>query len=156
MLRGPLLRATAIPVLALNVCAACYRYVPAPSTDIIVGGAYRGHFSPEGSANVARLVGENVERFDGRIVTVTDTAYLVAMSATQKRADPRSVVWAGERLMIPKNAVNKFELRELDRGRTVRAALLYSLGVVTVGALIFSISGGAGGNGGGEPPPPPP
>ena len=155
MLRGPLLRATAIPVLALNVFAACYRYIPATSTDLIIGGAYRGHFTPEGSVNVARLLGENVEMFDGRIVTVTDTSYLVAMSATQKRADPRSVVWAGERLMIPKNAVNKFELRELDRGRTMRAALLYSLGAITVGALIFSISGGASG-GGGEPPPPPP
>ena len=155
MLRGPLLRATAIPVLALNVFAACYRYVPASSTDITVGGAYRGHLSAEGSANVARLVGENVEVFDGRIVTVTDTSYLIAMSATQKRADPRSTVWAGEQLVIPKNAVNKFELRELDRGRTLKAALLYTVGIVAVGALVFSIRGGSGGNGGETPPPPP-
>ena len=155
MLRGPILRATAIPVLALNVLAACYRYIPASSTDIIVGGAYRGHLSAEGSQNVARLVGENVELFDGRIITVTDTGYIVAMSATQKRADPRSTVWAGEQLAIPKSAVNKLELRELDRGRTFRAALLYSLGIVAVGTLVFSISGGAGGTGG-EPPPPPP
>ena len=155
MLRGPLLRATAIPVLALNVFAACYRYVPASSSDIVVGGAYRGHLSPEGSLNVARLVGENVELFDGRIVTVTDTSYLVAMSATQKRADPRSTVWAGERLVIPKNAVNKIELRELDRGRTFKAALLYTAGIVAVGVLVFSIRGGSGGTGG-EPPPPPP
>src|SRR5262245_1749180 len=133
MLRGPILRATAIPVLAMNLFAACYRYVPTPSTDIIIGGAYRGYFTLEGSQNVARLVGENVQRFDGRIITVNDTAYLVSMSATQKRADPRSVVWAGERLVIPKNAVNKFELRELDRGRTFRAALLYSVGILAVG-----------------------
>ena len=74
MLRGPLLRATAIPVLALNVLAACYRYVPATSTDIIIGGAYRGYLTPEGSQNVARLVGEGVQQFYGRIVTVNDTA----------------------------------------------------------------------------------
>ena len=77
------------------------------------------------------------------------------MSATQKRADPRSVVWAGERLVIPKSAVNKFELRELDRGRTFRAALLYTVGILAVGTLVFSIRGGSGGTGG-EPPPPPP
>ena len=155
MLRGPLLRATAIPVLALNVFAACYRYVPATTTEIIVGGAYRGHLTAEGSRDVTRLVGENVEWFDGRIITVTDTAYIVAMSATQKRADPRSTVWAGEQLVIPKHAVNKIEARELDRGRTLKAALFYTLGIVSVGALVFSIKGGSGGNGG-EPPPPPP
>jgi hypothetical protein len=149
------MRATAIPVLALNALTACYRYVPTTSTDIIVGGAYRGHLTAEGSQNMARLVGENVEQFDGRIITVTDTGYVVAMSATQKRADPRSIVWSGERLTFPKAAVNKFELRELDRGRTMRAALLYTVGVVAVGALVFSIKGGASG-GGGEPPPPPP
>ena len=155
MLRGPLLRATAIPVLALNVFAACYRYVPATSTEIIVGGAYRGHLTAEGSRDVTRLVGENVESFDGRIITVTDTAYLVEMSATQKRADPRSTVWAGERLVIPRNAVNKIEARELDRGRTLKAALFYTAGIVAVGVLVFSIRGGSGGTGG-EPPPPPP
>ena len=65
MLRGQILRATAIPVLALNVLAACYRYVPATTTDVAVGGVYRGYLSAEGSQNVARLVGENVALFDG-------------------------------------------------------------------------------------------
>ena len=155
MLRGRILRATAIPVLAMNVFAACYRYVPATTTEVVVGGAYRGYLSAEGSQNVARLVGENVVLFDGTIITVTDTGYVVAMSATQKRADPRSVVWAGERLVIPKSAVNKFELRELDRGRTLKASLFYTLGIATVGALLFSIKGGAGGTDAPPPPPPP-
>ena len=68
-----ILRATAIPVLALNVLPACYRYVPATTTEVVVGGAYRGYLTTEGSQNVARLVGENVELFDGTIITVTDT-----------------------------------------------------------------------------------
>jgi hypothetical protein len=156
MLRGPVLRAVALPVLVLNALSACYRYVPASTTDIIPGGAYRGHLSAEGSRDVARLVGENVELFDGRIITVTDSSYLIAMSATQKRADPRSLVWAGERLVIPRTAVNKFELRELDRGRTFRAALLSALGIVTIGALVFSINGGSGGDPVIVPPPTPP
>ena len=156
MLHGPILRAIAIPVLALNAFTACYRYVPASTTEIVVGGAYRGHLTAQGSEEVARLVGENVSIFDGRIVTVNDTAYMVAMSATQKRTDPRSVMWAGEMLVIPKSAVNTFELRELDRGRTVRAALLYSLGILVAGGLIFSLGGKVSGTNAEPSPPTPP
>jgi hypothetical protein len=155
MLRGPVFRATAVPVLALQLLGACYRYVPTTG-DVTVGGAYRGHLTQEGSQRVAPLVGENVERFDGRIITVTDTSYLVSMSATQRRADARQIVWTGERLVIPRSAVNKFETRELDRKRTMRAAILYAVAVIGVGALVFSIKGGSGGDGGQPPPPPPP
>jgi hypothetical protein len=155
MLRRRLLRATAIPVMALNLFGACYRYVPS-SGDLIIGGAYRGHLTPEGSTQVARLVGENVATFDGRILTVSDTAYLVAMSATLKRNDERATVWTGEQLVIPKTAVNRFELRELDRRRTVRAAGLYALGIAAIGAILFSIQGAATQDGSPPPPPPPP
>jgi hypothetical protein len=97
-----------------------------------------------------------VERFDGRIVTVTDTAYLVAMSATLKRTEQRQTVWSGEQLTIPRTAVSRFELRQLDRPRTLRAAALYTVGLVVLGALVFSIRGVVSGDGSGPPPPPPP
>ena len=156
MIRGQILRATAIPVLALNLLGACYRYVPMEPTDVRVGGSYRGYLSPEGTQQVARLVGENVERFDGRIVTVLDTAYLVSMSATLKRSDERQIVWTGEQLLIPRSAVSRFELKQLDRPRTVRAAALYSGGLLAVGVLVFSVKGMVSGSppaGGGPPPP---
>ncbi len=156
MLRGPILRITGIPVLALTLFGACYRYVPASSGDLVIGEAYRGHLTAEGSQRVARIVGENVERFDGRIVTVTDTAYLVAMSATLKRSEERQTVWTGEQLVIPRSAVNRFELRQLDRPRTLRAAALYTLGLLAVGVLVFSIQGIASQDGSPPPPPPPP
>ena len=155
MLRGPILRATAVPILALQFVGACYRYVPTTGDVVEVGGAYRGHLSQEGSQRVAPLVGENIERFDGRIITVTDTSYLVSMSATQRRGDARQIVWTGERLVIPRSAVNRFETRELDRKRTMRAALLYTVTFVGIGALVFSIKGASGGTGS-QPPPPPP
>ncbi len=155
MLRSPIFRATAVPVLALQLLGACYRYVPTTG-DVMVGGAYRGHLTEEGSQRVAPLVGQNVERFDGRIITVTDTSFLVAMSATQRKADARQIVWTGEQLVIPRSAVNKFETRELDRKRTMRAAVLYAAAVIGVGALVFSIKGNSGGDGGQPPPPPPP
>lgn len=51
-----------------------HRYVPVTTGDLVVGAAY--HLSAEGSQQAARLLGENVTRFDGRIVTVSDTALL--------------------------------------------------------------------------------
>ena len=156
MLRGRSLRIVGVPVLALTLFSACYRYVPTSSTDLAVGNAYRGHFSPEGSQRVATIVGENVERFDGRIVSVLDTAYLVAMSATLKRAEQRPTIWTGEQLLIPRSAVNRFELRQLDRPKTLRAAALYAGGIVLVGVLVFSIKSLASGEGTVPPPPPPP
>jgi len=156
MLHGRSLRIAGIPTLALTLFSACYRYVPATTGDPVVGGAYRGHFTPEGSRQVARLVGENVDTFDGRVVTVTDTAYLFAMSATFKRTEARTTIWTGEQLVIPRSAVNRFELRELDRPRTIRAAALYSAGILALGVLVFSIKSLASGGGTVSPPPPPP
>ena len=156
MLHGRSLRIAGVPILALTLFSACYRYVPTSSTDLTVGGAYRGHFTTEGSQRVAGIVGANVQQFDGRIVTVLDTAYLVAMSATLKRSEERPTVWTGEQLMIPRSAVNRFELRELDRPRTIRAAALYTGGIVLLGVLVFSIKSLSSGSGTVNPPPPPP
>ena len=156
MLRGRSLRITGLPVLALTLFSACYRYVPATSGDLVVGESYRGHLTEEGSRRVAPIIGEDVTRFDGRILTVSDTAYLVAMSATLKRTDVRNTVWTGEQLVIPRSAVNRLELRKLDRPRTVRAAALYTGGMLALGVLVFSIKSLASGSGTINPPPPPP
>ncbi|NUQ11861.1 MAG: hypothetical protein HUU26_05945 [Gemmatimonadaceae bacterium] len=155
MLRGRALRITAIPVTAVTLFGACYRYVPPPNGEISLGSSYRGYLTPEGSGQVARLMGEGVLRFDGRVVSIVDTAYLVAMGATVKHSDPRPLIWTGEHLWVPKAAVNRFELRELDRPRTVRAALIYAGSIALLGAAWFRIRGGASGNCCIEPPPPP-
>ena len=156
MLRGRSLRIAGVPMLALTLFSACYRYVPVTTGDPMVGGAYRGHLTADGSRQVARLVGENVTTFDGRILTVTDTAYVVAMAATFKQTEARTTVWTGEQLVIPRAAVNRFELRQLDRPRTMRAAALYGAGMLAIGVLVFSVKSLASGNGPGAPPPPPP
>ena len=156
MRRGRSLRLAGVPALALTLFSACYRYVPVTTGDPLVGEAYRGHLTPEGSRQIAPIVGANVATFDGRIVTVMDTAYLVAMSATFKRAEASTTIWTGEQLVIPRAAVNRFELRQLDRPRTIRAAALYSAGILAIGVLVFSIKSLASGSGTVSPPPPPP
>jgi len=156
MLRGRPLRLSAILVAAVLLLGACYRYVPTTTGDLVPGSAYRGYLTPEGSQRVAPLVGQDVGRFDGRIVTVLDTAYLVAMSATLKRPDPRPMVWTGEQLVIPRAAVTRFELRQLDRPRTVRAAALYTVGMLAAGTLWLLIKGGGERGDDGIVPPVPP
>lgn len=156
MLRGRALRLAAVPTLAITLTSACYRYVPVTGADVSVGSEYRAYLSPEGSTRVAPLVGQDVERFDGRILSVFDTAYMVAMASTLKRADPRATIWSGEQLLIPRAAVSRFELKLLDRPRTARAAALYTVAMVAGGALFLSIkSVVSGSNGGGVTPPPP-
>jgi hypothetical protein len=156
MLRGRALRISALPVAALTLFSACYRYVPVTEASLEVGGAYRAHLTPEGSQQVAPLLGMDVMHLDGRILSVQDTSYLVSMSATVKREDPRPIVWTGERLTIPRAAVNRLELRQLDRPRTIRAAVLYTAGLLAIGGLVFSVRGLVSGNPGGGGPSPQP
>lgn len=144
----------AIGVLALS---ACYRYVPETSPEPVAGSEYRAHLTSEGSARLRPLLGQDVIRVDGRVLAVNDTAYHVSMGATGVATDPRPVIWSGEQIWIPRSAVERIERRELDRPRTMRAAALYTAGVMLAGSVWLSISGRAserGGNGPGPTPPP--
>ena len=154
-MRGAALRLTAGPLCAVLLVGACYRYVPATTGDLVLGGVYRGHLTPDGSEQVARLMGRDISVFDGRIVTATDTALLVAMSASVKRADPRRTIWSGEQLFVPRSAVLNFERRELDGRKTFGAFLLSAAGILVTGAIWLSIKGrvsGSPGDGGGGIP----
>lgn len=146
MMRGPALRATAGPLCAVFLASACYRYVPAPSTDLVPGDVYRGYLSPDGSSEVARTMGPDMARFDGSVVSATDTGLLVAMRSSVRRTDPRRMVWSGEQLFVPRSAVLSFERRELDGRKTLGAFLLTAAGIAVTGAIWLSIKGKVGGN----------
>ena len=102
--------------------------------------------------------GKVVEPFDEK--AVKHGAYELSLGPeaflTSDDDNKKKVLDEGEQLVIPRAAVGRFEERELDRKRTMRAALLSTLGIFALGALVFSIKGASSGNGGGEPPPPPP
>ena len=92
---------------------------------------------------------------DGRAVSFTDTAWLVARSDDDP-SDPRPTVWSGERLFIPRAAVTRLERRVLDRPRTLRAVGLYSVGMLVAGAVWLSAKGLVSGSPGGGTGPPNP
>lgn len=144
---------TSLLLAALVGVCACYRYVPETSPEPAVGVEYRAHLTPEGSVQLRPFLGQDVVRVDGRLVAVNDTVYEVSMGATTTSHDPRPIIWSGELMRLPKGAVERIERRELDRRRTVRAAALYTAGVVLAGSVWLSISGRATqtGDGGGGP-----
>lgn len=145
MLTRTTLRLTAAPLAAVLLLGACYRYVPETSAALETGAMYRAHLTPEGTQRVAPVLGANIARFDGRLVNVSDSALLVAISATVRRDDPRRTGWSGEQVTVPRSAVLGFDRRELDRKRTIGAAVGWGLGMLVVSALWRSISGRASG-----------
>jgi len=90
---------------------------------------------------------------EGRVAAVTDTAYVVSMSATLKPAENGNdrTVWAGEMVSIPRASIASAESRTLDRGRT---ATLFGVGAVAAAIVVKLVvhtlgSGGSGGDTGG-------
>jgi hypothetical protein len=144
---------TSLLLAALVGVCACYRYVPETSPQPTVGSEYRAHLTSEGTAQVQPILGQNVIRVDGRLLAVSDSIYELSMGATTTTLDPRPVIWSGEVIRLPKGAVDRIERRELDRPRTVRAAALYTAGVVLAGSVWLSISGRASESGGPGPGP---
>lgn len=145
MMTRTTLRATAAPLAAVLLLGACYRYVPETSATLEPGAVYRAHLTPEGTQQVTPVLGANVGMFDARVINAGGSDLLVAMSATVRRDDPRRTNWSGEEVTVPRSAVQGFDRRELDRKRTIGAAVGWGVGMLVVSALWRSIQGRASG-----------
>jgi len=141
--------------VALLLCLAtgCYRYVPLTPGATPRDAEVRFGLTQAGAAALTPILGRGTIAVEGRVAAVTDTAYVVSMSATLKPAENGNdrTVWAGEMVSIPRASIASAESRTLDRGRTttlfgvgaVAAAIVVKLVVHTLG------SGGSGGDTGG-------
>ena len=91
---------------------------------------------------------------DGRLLATEDTAYVVAVTATTNRIGTETQ-WSRERVAVPRSAVSRVHLRELDRGRSWVAAGITTAAILG-GYLVFDlVRSGSGGkqdqSGGGGP-----
>jgi len=127
--------------------SACYRYVVESAPQPSVGAEYRAHLTPSGSATLAPYLGREVQSFEGRILSASDTAYFVSVAQTASKLSTRPTIWAGEQMTIPRETILRFERKELDRKRSVRYAALYTAGALLAGSIWFSISGRASASG---------
>lgn len=143
-------RSVLLPLVLAS--AACYDYHPVTDSSAGSGSEIRLSLTDRGSIDLAPLIGPQITKLDGTLVSVADTMLVVRVSSVINRVGFSSS-WNGEQLRVPKGAVSGLERRSLNR----RKSWLVgggSAAVVALASLSFSLIGGGGksspgGNGGG-------
>lgn len=146
------------PFYALCLVAltgACYRYVPLSNPAPEVGTELRSHLTPEGTTALATTLGRDVANFDGRLLSQEASVWRFAVTGTRTQ-EARAVSWTGEPVSVPRSAITRMELKVLDRPKSIRTAILATVGGIVIGLAVKGIAGSASGtpDGGGSPPPP--
>ena len=137
---------------ALLLLAACYRYVPSTSDALAPGANVRLSLSPAGTTQLVPILGSQTTAVEGRVLSRTDTGYVIAMSGTLKApssypgAIPSHTVWGGDPVTIPGVAVGGVERRLLDSRRTTLLAILgAATAAATVRVLVHALGSKSGG-----------
>jgi len=121
------------------------------------GEELRLMLTPAASASLGPILGSDARAVEGRLSSVRDSGYVIAVSGTLKRAQGAGgeatlsrTTWAGESVAIPRVAVEGVELRSLDARKTGFAVVLgTALTVVAVKVITHVIgSSGTGSEGG--------
>jgi hypothetical protein len=140
--------------------AGCYRYAPVGGPATPNGAYVRFALLQPTSPELRRVLGAETVAIEGQVVSASDVAYTVAVAAALKppTVSPamRRTIWAGEQVVIPREAIGGTELRSLDRKRTTRVFALGAVAAVLAVKLIVSTTGsssGGGDDGGGVTPP---
>jgi hypothetical protein len=134
--------------------AACYRYTPATSVTPLNGSVVRLQLTETGAQSMSRVLGRNAIAVDGTILSADDTSFAVSVAATRQREE-QPLTWAGERVIVPRSAVQSIEARSLDRKKTFMIVGLGILGAIAIKAIISGLDAMAGGDDGGVTPTPP-
>ena len=135
--------------------AACYRYTPVTDLAPAEGAVVRLDLSETGTARLGSILGRNATAVEGTILSRTDTSFLISVSATRQRNE-QPLTWAGERVSVPREAVQTIETRSLNKKKTLLLAGTAILGAVSLKLIVSGLQALAGGDDGGITPPPPP
>jgi hypothetical protein len=150
------MRSVARVCFALVLAGACYRYTPTSNATPSLGDAVRLDLTTAGIGRMASVLGRDAVAVEGSILAVDDTSYVMAVSGTRQRENQSKVSWAGERVVIPRSAVQSIERRSLDKKKTWLVAGLVVLGAIAAKAIVSGFEAFAGGDDGSIIPPPPP
>jgi hypothetical protein len=132
--------------------AGCYHYAPLDATSLPTGTAVRFSLSSTGVTHLGPILGAGTNAVEGTVLATTDTGYRMAVTGTRKSTMPGLLAWAGEQVTVPRDAIDRVELRTLDRKRTLGIAGLAILAGVAIKLLIDSFDATAGGDDGGGGP----
>jgi hypothetical protein len=118
-----------IAVATATVLTSCYDYLPPPSGASVHGSEVRAALTDAGSVQLATAIGPRVTSLDGQVERADgDTLVLHVTSMTL--ANGAESGWGGERVAIPTPLIASLRERQLNRSRTVLAA------VVGTGAVV--------------------
>ena len=140
---------------ALVLASACYRYTASSNATPISGDVVRLDLTTAGMERLSRVLGRDAVAVEGSILTVDDTSYVMAVSGTRQRENQSTLSWAGDRVVIPRSAVQSTERRSLDSKKTWLVAGLIVLGAIAAKVIISGFDAFAGGDDGSITPTPP-
>jgi hypothetical protein len=149
------MRSVARVTLLVVFAGACYRYTPAPNTAPASGDIVRLDLTDAGIGRMTSVLGRDAVAVEGSILSVDDSSYVMAVAGTRQRESQSVISWAGERVVIPRNAVQAIERRSLDKKKTWLIAGAILLGAVALKVIVSGLDALAGGDEGGTVPTPP-
>jgi len=140
-----------LPLAAGLALSACYQYVPSGTAAAPAGSEVRLVLSPAGTSALVPILGRETTAVEGRVSSLSDTGYVVAVSGTLKRgpsldgvSEVSRTTWAGEMVTIPRADVASVERRSLEPRRTAVAAVLGAALAFATVRLITHVVGSSG------------
>ena len=132
-------------ILVTGLLAGCHRYVPATAPSVASGASVSVSLTDHGTANLGRLLGLGVGTVEGSLVSMSDSAYTLAVQLVRQR-NGIETFWRGEQVAIPRVDVAEIRERRLSRSKSALAAV--AILAAAYGAIEAFI-----GTGSGSPPP---
>lgn len=129
--------------VAMATQVACHTYLPPQEVVPVSGKAVAVELNDRGRVLVGDRLGESVERVEGQLVGSTDSEVTLSVTRTVM-LQGSSAVWTGEQVVIPREGVRSFRLREFSKGRSVMLGVALIAGVAIVGGILTLLGGGNG------------
>jgi hypothetical protein len=136
-----------VPLLLCS--AACYRYTPVTEVASQTGQSVRVQLTDKGSVDLAPLIGPTILTLDGTLTTAQDASISLAVTTAIAR-NGIETPWRGERVDVPRSAINTIQLRSLDKKRSWVVAAGGVGAVVAMGAAWNLLGGSFGGKNPGQ------
>lgn len=140
--------------LVALLASGCYTYAPVGNVTPVPNDQLSLVFTDQGRVDAGSALGPSLERVDGRVVRVSDSAYLLSVRRVTDLRGAQTA-WRGETVSVARAWVGAGYERRFSRSRTYLLAGICVAAVATfIGTRGFGLvdrvvwSPGAGGGGG--------
>jgi hypothetical protein len=123
----------------------CHGYQPVTAAGVARGSSVAVSLTDQGTANLGRLLGMGVGTVEGNLVTVSDTAYTLAVQLVRQR-NGIETFWKGEHVAIPRLDVAEIRQRRFSRSKSALAT------VAVIAAAVGAVEAFIGTGSGSQPP----